>query len=80
MKIQAVRGFKDILPAEIGLWQKIEAEARRVFELYGYAEIRTPALEKVELFSRGVGEETDIVQKEMYILEIGREGYMSLCS
>ena len=78
MKIQAVRGFKDILPAEIGLWQKVEAEARRVFELYGYAEIRTPALEKVELFSRGVGEETDIVQKEMYILENEREGNMAL--
>jgi len=78
MKIQSFRGFRDILPDEAALWQAVEAETRELFELYGYAEIRTPALEKVELFSRTVGEDTDIVQKEMYVVENKREGNMAL--
>ena len=78
MKIRSVRGFKDILPGEIEAWQTIEAAAREVFELYGYSEIRTPVLEKVELFSRSVGEDTDIVQKEMYVFENKREGNMAM--
>ena len=78
MKIQSVRGFNDILPDAITTWQAVEATARDVFELYGYAEIRTPVLEKVELFSRSVGEDTDIVQKEMYIIANEREGNMAL--
>jgi histidyl-tRNA synthetase len=78
MKIQSVRGFNDILPDEITAWQMVEATAREVFELYGYSEIRTPVLEKVELFSRSVGEDTDIVQKEMYIIENQREGNMAM--
>ena len=73
MKIQSFRGFRDILPAEIGLWHKVEAAARELFHLYGYAESRTPALEKLELFSRGVGQDTDIVQKEMYVIRNERE-------
>ena len=78
MKIQSFRGFRDILPDEIVIWQKVEAVTRELFELYGYAEIRTPVLEKVELFSRSVGEDTDIVQKEMYVIENPREGNMAL--
>ncbi len=66
------------MPAEIGLWHKVEATARELFHLYGYAEIRTPALEKLELFARGVGQDTDIVQKEMYVIHNEREGDMAL--
>lgn len=64
--IPAVRGTKDILPGEIERWQFVEDTARAVFELYGYAELRTPLLEREELFAKGTGETTDIVQKEMY--------------
>jgi histidyl-tRNA synthetase len=64
--LQAIKGMNDILPDEVGLWQRIEATARAVCEAYGYQEIRTPLLEKTELFARGVGEATDIVEKEMY--------------
>jgi len=78
MKMQSFRGFRDILPDEIALWHVVEAAARELFGLYGYSEIRTPVLEKVELFSRSVGEDTDIVQKEMYVIENKREGNMAL--
>lgn len=78
MKIQSFRGFRDILPDEIAVWQHVEAVTRELFHLYGYTEIRTPVLEKVELFSRSVGEDTDIVQKEMYVIENSREGNMAL--
>ncbi len=64
--IQLIRGFKDILPGEVELWQKIENTARTLFENFGFKEIRIPIMEKTELFSRSIGEETDIVQKEMY--------------
>lgn len=64
--IQAVRGVRDILPAETPTWQAMEAGARKVFELYGYREIRLPLFERTELFARGIGETTDIVEKEMY--------------
>src|SRR5262245_30233220 len=66
MTIQAVRGVQDILPADAPTWQRIESTARRVFEAYGYHEIRLPIFERTELFARGIGEVTDIVQKEMY--------------
>ncbi len=66
MAITSVRGFKDILPDEVGKWQFVEATARRVFESYDFSEIRIPLLEKTELFARGIGESTDIVEKEMY--------------
>ncbi len=66
------------MPDEIGLWHKVEAVTQELFELYGYSEIRTPVLEKVELFSRSVGEDTDIVQKEMYVIENTREGNMAM--
>jgi histidyl-tRNA synthetase len=66
MQIKAIRGFNDILPEEIGKWQFVEETAREVFEGFGFSEIRIPIIEKTELFSRGIGEATDIVEKEMY--------------
>ena len=66
MSISGVKGFNDILPGEVEKWQHIEATARRIFELYGFNEIRVPILEKTELFSRSIGDATDIVEKEMY--------------
>jgi len=64
--LTAVKGFNDILPDEAGRWQYIEQTARRVFELNGFGEIRVPVMEKTELFSRSIGDATDIVEKEMY--------------
>jgi len=69
MAIKAVRGVRDILPSETGKWQRVEAAARRTFEAYGYREIRLPLFERTELFARGIGDETDIVKKEMYTFE-----------
>lgn len=69
MAIKAVRGVHDILPADTPRWQRVEAVARQVFEAYGYREIRPPMFERTELFARGIGEVTDIVQKEMYTFE-----------
>ena len=67
--LKAVRGTRDLLPPETGLWNRIEDTARKVFARYGFGEIRTPIFEATELFARGVGEETDIVSKEMYTWE-----------
>ena len=64
--ITGIKGFNDILPNEVEKWHHIESAARRVFELYGFSEIRIPVLEKTELFSRSIGDATDIVEKEMY--------------
>ncbi|MBI4638880.1 MAG: histidine--tRNA ligase [Candidatus Rokubacteria bacterium] len=69
MTIKAVRGVHDILPDASSTWQRLEATARRVFEAYGYREIRLPIFERTELFARGIGEVTDIVQKEMYTFD-----------
>ncbi|WP_035272853.1 histidine--tRNA ligase [Desulfogranum japonicum] len=66
MKIQAINGFKDILPENVLLWQHIEKKAREVFQRFGLREIRIPILEKTELFVRSIGEATDVVEKEMY--------------
>jgi len=66
MEIKAIRGFSDILPDEIGKWQFVEVTAREIFEGFGFSEIRIPIIERTELFSRGIGEATDIVEKEMY--------------
>ncbi len=66
MKISGIKGFSDILPGEIETWQFVEEKAREVFALYNFAEIRIPILERTELFSRSIGETTDIVEKEMY--------------
>src|SRR5215510_12609864 len=64
--IQAIRGTYDVLPADVGIWHAVESRLRQTFHLYGFGEIRTPIFEATELFIRGVGEETDIVSKEMY--------------
>ena len=66
MPISGIKGFNDILPGEVEKWQHIEEVARNVFEMYGFSEIRVPILEKTELFSRSIGDATDIVEKEMY--------------
>jgi histidyl-tRNA synthetase len=66
MEIKAIRGFNDILPGETGKWQFVERTAREVFEGFGFSEIRIPVLEQTRLFARGIGEATDIVEKEMY--------------
>ena len=78
MKIPGVKGMNDILPADVGRWQEMEAVAREVFALYGYREVRTPAVEHAALFARGVGEETDIVRKEMYAFEDKGEDLLAL--
>jgi histidyl-tRNA synthetase len=67
--LKAVRGTRDLLPPETDLWNRIEATARAVFARYNFGEIRTPLFEDTALFSRSVGEETDIVSKEMYTWE-----------
>lgn len=64
--IQLIRGVKDILPEEIGLWQKIEKTAISLFENFGFCEIRLPIIEYTELFARSIGQDTDIVEKEMF--------------
>src|SRR4029453_14851405 len=77
MAIKAVRGVRDILPSETGRWQRggrgggegVEGAGRTTFEAYGYREIRLPLFERTELFARGIGDETDIVKKEMYTFE-----------
>jgi histidyl-tRNA synthetase len=66
MKYTAPRGTKDILPGEVGLWQRLEQSCRAVFALYNFQEIRTPIFESTELFTRSIGTTTDIVSKEMY--------------
>jgi histidyl-tRNA synthetase len=77
-KFTAVKGMSDILPPESELWQHVEDAARHVFGLYGYGEIRTPILEQTELFKRGVGDTTSIVEKEMYTFEDRGGDHLSL--
>jgi histidyl-tRNA synthetase len=67
--IKAVRGTRDLLPPETALWNFVESAVRDVFRAYNFQEIRTPIFESTELFARGVGEETDIVAKEMFTWE-----------
>lgn len=66
MKINSIRGVKDVLPGEIEKWQWVEKTARDIFSRYGFKEIRIPIFEYTNLFSRSIGETTDIVEKEMY--------------
>jgi histidyl-tRNA synthetase len=68
-KLKVLKGTKDILPQDINMWHFIEGKAEEVFSKYGFKEIRTPIIEVTELFSRGVGDTTDIVNKEMYTFE-----------
>ena len=65
-KYSSIRGINDVLPGEAEKWQYIEAAARKVFGAYGFSEIKVPILEKTDLFTRSIGEDTDIVEKEMY--------------
>src|SRR3954453_4210700 len=67
--IKAVRGTRDLLPPDTALWNFVEAAARDVFRAYNFQEIRTPILEDLSLFQRSVGEETDIISKEMFAWE-----------
>jgi len=76
--IHAVRGTYDVLPGDIEIWQAVESRIRNVFHSYGFSEIRTPILEATELFVRGVGEETDVVSKEMYTFTDRDGGSLSL--
>jgi histidyl-tRNA synthetase len=69
MKIQSIRGVKDILPDEIWKWQHIESVAHNIFPRFGFKEIRLPIFEDTRLFSRSIGEATDIVEKEMYTFD-----------
>ena len=69
MAIQAIKGVKDILPEEMPAWHHLETTARRLFENYGFSEIRIPVFEYTELFARSIGASTDIVEKEMYTFE-----------
>jgi histidyl-tRNA synthetase len=68
-ELQPLQGMSDIASPEVERWQHIEADARRVFRLYGYTEVRTPILEKESVFVRSIGDTTDVVQKEMYAFE-----------
>lgn len=77
-KIQIPRGTQDIMPGTVELWQYIEAKARDLCRRYNYQEIRTPIFEQTELFQRGVGETTDIVEKEMYSVESRGEDQLTL--
>jgi len=76
--INAIRGFKDILPKETGQWQMVEETARQVFSAFGFNEIRIPIVEKTDLFKRGIGETTDIVEKEMYTFLDRGNDYLTL--
>jgi histidyl-tRNA synthetase len=67
--LQAVRGMNDVLPDESALWQRLEDAARAVFALYGYRNLRVPMVEPTALFVRGIGEHTDVVEKEMYTFD-----------
>ncbi|MFH1653441.1 MAG: histidine--tRNA ligase [Pseudomonadota bacterium] len=76
--IKSVRGMPDIAPPQSSLWAQVEKCAREVFSFYGFEELRTPILEPVELFVRGVGENTAIVEKEMYTLTDKSENKLAM--
>ena len=78
MKVNGVKGMNDILPGQVGRWQEIERVSREVFALHGYREVRTPVVEPYALYARGVGEATDIVNKEMYVFEDKGEEKLAL--
>jgi len=78
MKLKIVKGTRDLYGDDVKRFQYIEDKARKVFSVYGYQEIRTPIFEKTELFAHGVGEGTDIVGKEMFLLEDRRGRSLAL--
>jgi len=67
--VKSIKGVHDVLPDDVHLWHFLESVVREVTASYGYREIRTPILEKTELFKRSIGDVTDIVEKEMYSFE-----------
>jgi histidyl-tRNA synthetase len=77
-KFQAIRGTRDLLPAETGLWNRVEGAAREVFSTFGFGEIRVPIFEDTDLFARSIGLDTDVVSKEMYTFEDRGESSISL--
>ena len=76
--LQSVRGMNDLLPPDSAKWHYFESRCRELFSRYGYQEVRTPILESTALFSRGIGESTDIVEKEMYTFEDKSERKMAM--
>jgi histidyl-tRNA synthetase len=78
LEFSSIKGFKDVLPSEALTWQKLQREAREIFRSFGFQEIMPPLLELTELFSRSIGEETDIVSKEMYTFTDSKGKSMSL--
>ncbi len=78
MKFQAIKGVRDILPPESALWNRVEQTAREIFGTFGFSEIRLPIFEQTELFARSVGQETDIVSKEMYSFQDRDDSSISL--
>ena len=68
MLTTAPRGTKDIMPSDVNAWRYLEETMRKICAQYGYKEIRTPVFEHTELFQRGIGDTTDVVEKEMYTL------------
>ena len=79
-KIQAIKGMKDLLPADSPAWQYLESTIKEVLQSYGYQEIRFPVIEQTDLFKRGIGEATDIVEKEMYTFEDRDGDWITLLS
>jgi histidyl-tRNA synthetase len=76
--LQAIRGMKDILPPETQLWQYLESVLRQVAHQYGYQEIRLPIVEKMDLFQRAIGQDTDVVGKEMYVFQDRNQDQLAL--
>ncbi|MGB1006275.1 MAG: ATP phosphoribosyltransferase regulatory subunit, partial [Thalassobaculaceae bacterium] len=77
-RVRALRGFNDVLPEDTAWWRGVLSHAQQVMDLYGYREVRLPLMEATELFSRSVGEATDIVEKEMFTFSDREKTSMSL--
>jgi histidyl-tRNA synthetase len=77
-QFQAIKGVRDILPPDSGLWNRVEQTARKVFSTFGFNEIRLPIFEQTELFARSIGAETDVVSKEMYSFQDRDDSSISL--
>jgi len=69
VKVSGVKGFRDIVPPDSAAWTALEDRARKTLSSYNFAEVRLPLVERTELFARSIGEDTDIVEKEMYTFE-----------
>ncbi|NBY19332.1 hypothetical protein EBQ74_03615 [bacterium] len=76
MEIRSVRGMSDLFGGELHQWSHVEGKIKEIFKSFGYSEIRTPVLEKIEVFSGTVGDETDIVEKQMYRVVTDSETYV----